>query len=682
MKTLRLKLMVSLLPFVLIVLVALSLVSYQYSTSVITSEIGKAMDLQLASTIGNIETQVDIHKRTVETLARSVEVDRSILTPPQYEELLKRVLATDANAYGVGLWFEPYQYQTNQKYFGPYVYRDHGKSIVTYEYSTASYDYPHWDWYQLGKKTDQATAMTAPYVDDVSKVTMLTNAAPFYDEQGKFLGEATLDVDLTNIQNLVKQIHIPNGGWAFLVDNTGTYVASPNPQQVIKQAKISNESNQSLAHQANVILSSSNGVTQFAQNGNTDSIYFASVPNTNWKLGMVVPDSYLHQDINALLSRLIPIVIGAVLLVALFIYFLSQYLTANLKRIDDLSNLVSSGDLTQSIEINSQDELGHVARNISAMVGNLRGLIMKVHSGAERVGATSEQLNASMEETTQRTDHIALSMQEVAMGAEKQSSITQESKEISFSVFTQMNHIAETVTEITDSVVQASTTAELGTKLAKDTVQQMNEIKAKIDASATSANRLQDSSKRIGTIVAYITDAAAQTNLLSLNAAIEAARAGEQGRGFAVVAEEVRKLAASSHQAAEEISSLVTNIQDSVSEVVSSMNDGTAAIYDGIAMVGRTENSFAEIAVSVKTVTGQMQDFINVVNKTRNQMQSMVEFMDKMLKITSDSACNTEEIAAAVEEQTATMQEISAASTELSQMALSLLESITEFKLV
>ncbi|HLZ65042.1 MAG TPA: methyl-accepting chemotaxis protein, partial [Aliidongia sp.] len=89
---------------------------------------------------------------------------------------------------------------------------------------------------------------------------------------------------------------------------------------------------------------------------------------------------------------------------------------------------------------------------------------------------------------------------------------------------------------------------------------------------------LENSSRRIGDVVALINDIASQTNLLALNATIEAARAGDAGKGFAVVASEVKSLAAQTGRATEEITTQVTAIRTATHEVVSAIHGIEATI--------------------------------------------------------------------------------------------------------
>lgn len=88
--------------------------------------------------------------------------------------------------------------------------------------------------------------------------------------------------------------------------------------------------------------------------------------------------------------------------------------------------------------------------------------------------------------------------------------------------------------------------------------------------------------RRIGEIIASVSDIATQSNFLALNAQIEAARAGERGRGFTVVADEVRGLADQSRQATNDVRSVLKEIQQAVSEAVDVTESGAVGVTVGL----------------------------------------------------------------------------------------------------
>jgi methyl-accepting chemotaxis protein len=136
-----------------------------------------------------------------------------------------------------------------------------------------------------------------------------------------------------------------------------------------------------------------------------------------------------------------------------------------------------------------------------------------------------------------------------------------------------IEELATTAGSIADNVRAVAETAER----TGDTMRDMQE---KVEAIAERAVSLGGRAQKIGQILELINDIAGQTNLLALNAAIEAARAGEAGKGFAVVAAEVRKLAERSIQSTDQISVIITGVQDETNATIMATEQGTRQARD------------------------------------------------------------------------------------------------------
>ena len=220
------------------------------------------------------------------------------------------------------------------------------------------------------------------------------------------------------------------------------------------------------------------------------------------------------------------ILIGISLAVAIAAaLWISISISRSLGRAVGLAGAVADGNLTQTIPVASNDEIGDLVRSLNAMVEKLRQIASEALTAAQNVSAGSQELSASAEQLSQ--------------GATEQASSAEEAS-------SSMEEMASNVKQNADNAGQ---TEKIAAQSAKDA-----------EASGTAVGRAVNAMQTIAEKITIVQEIARQTDLLALNAAVEAARAGEHGKGFAVVASEVRKLAERSQAAAAEIGTLSTRV--------------------------------------------------------------------------------------------------------------------------
>jgi methyl-accepting chemotaxis protein len=299
----------------------------------------------------------------------------------------------------------------------------------------------------------------------------------------------------------------------------------------------------------------------------------------NWKPGM-----YGWFFVSAMIA-------GAMVGIANY-WLVSRILVKPLRRIATVATEISERNLTHVCSMESHDTIGEIISAFNKMAANLRDLIGQVASMSGKVEDDAQLIQRLIGGVRDEFSGQAQSAREIVSAVDHLSGT--------------VSDIADTARSVADSAQNALVVAGAGQSVVQESISGMGQIEQSVSQASGQIHQLGQRSEEIGAIIATIRGIAEQTNLLALNAAIEAARAGEQGRGFAVVADEVRKLAEKTGSATEEISKMISGIQDQVRQTVVSMETSQTQVQDGVERAHKAGASLNEILERVRDVSTMM----------------------------------------------------------------------------
>ncbi len=313
---------------------------------------------------------------------------------------------------------------------------------------------------------------------------------------------------------------------------------------------------------------------------------------------------------------------------------------------------VGKGDLTKRGEVTA-DMFGNLADGFNLMIQRFSQLMKQVRESADRVNRSAGALRENAGQMAGTARHQADESIKTLNAVEQ--------------LAVSMRDVADTAGASSESARQVLKATENGRMSVQETVQDMQRIRSAVQRMSKQVKALGDRSLEISQIVSTIRDIANQTNLLALNAAIEAAGAGEAGARFGVVADQVRKLAESSAQATREIADLVKVIQSETQHAVVTMEHETQAVEAGSASALRTGDVFKEIS----TIAQRSAELAQSIAAAATNQTSSTDQVGRSIKDFTGGAVATQK---ATDSARVTVE-------ELAKLAEGLTTSVSQFKL-
>ncbi|OJT21331.1 chemotaxis protein [Archangium sp. Cb G35] len=296
------------------------------------------------------------------------------------------------------------------------------------------------------------------------------------------------------------------------------------------------------------------------------------------------------------------------------------------------TRIATEGDLTQRIDVDSEDELGELARGIEALVTRLRtvpvtleGVLGELTEAAERLTEASQRQLTFLSHQSRSLSEAGSTMSEIA----------------------QTSNLAASRAEMVLRVAaQADAFSASGRQSIESSAQGLQQLRERVDALMRSVAHLSEQAARAGEIIGSVRDLADQSNVLALNASIEAARAGDEGRGFAVVAREMRALSGQSVQSTQRIGKILLEINQAIRRAVSIAEQDSQQMEAGIVQVMTSADRLKEITTVVHESSQAAKQIVASVTQQNAgiaQMTNVMTTLSQMMGDVVESTMNAEE---------------------------------------
>lgn len=497
-------------------------------------------------------------------------------------------------------------------------------------------DVEHVGWYYLPVQAKEAIWMS-PYMNENINIYMISYVVPLFAEDGTSIGIVGMDIDFSQITDLVDETKVYQSGYAFLTDASAAVMYHKNADEGTKLSDLDS----SLSKSADFIGDDGNqGKTMDYSYKNVNKKFAFYNLDNGMKLVLTAPVSEIYAEAYGLAKLIIIAMIVAFVLSAVIGVIIGTGMTRPIRQLTAVIDQTAKLDFRPTKEggklRKQKDEIGNMATKIHIMRKKLREMMGDLQQTQQVLESNAEDLNHLMKQNSAYAEDNSAATQKLAAGMEETSAnaahivenvgIMRESSD-------NIQRLAEDGEKNSGQIQERAGEMErISTESRHKTDQMYAVMKQKTDAAVEQAKSVQ----KINALTDNIKQISSQTNLLALNANIEAARAGEAGRGFAVVASEIGDLATQTldtvstiDEIVGEVNSSVSNMTECLTTIMEFLEQTVLGDYEHFAQVGEQyhadADTFQQIMQQTKEAVDALEQHIGEISSTVSEINSMVE---------------------------------------------------------
>ncbi len=670
------------LPVLLAGMVVLAFISSLNSKNIMDTQTQQQMDTHLANKTSEISREMEAAVAVAQHMANIVGITYQNEKLDVYEEFLARMIFEEEFIYGGGIWFAPNVYDEEKRFVAPFVYKEDGEAKLTYDYSNKKYDYINQTFYQMVAKGNADVYFTTPYYDRTMDQIMITCSVPMYDQSEKFTGCVSVVITLDTVQKMVRELEVMETGRAFLVTGDGKYLYYHEEEKIMKE-KVQEDENPTMAAAGSEMMEQEEGITAVRLDGREYKLYYTTIPEMGWKLGIMIQTAELNEPVYALCIKLFFLALILLVIIGLTILIQITSVSGQIKKVKNFAGELAGGNFTvPNIDTRRKDELGEMGSSLNEMYDSNKKMVLMVTGHAHILTDSSMELKKASEKLKTEFSVIQSLIEQVNGDMASSGAATEEVNAAVEGVYSSVNILTE---ETKKSLALAGEIRERAAQI-EDNSRKSHE--AAISLARHHRESLEKSIEEarivssIGELAEAISVIAKQINLLSLNASIEAARAGEAGRGFAVVAGEIGKLAGETALTVKEIQETIKKVQSAFGQLTGQstalLDFMTETVTPDYHMFVKVAEQYGGDAASIESFSNEIAEMTAGIDKIIHEVSLAIL---NVAESSQNTLANSQEILTSASEVSGVVEAVNEKSLEQENIAMELEKSVMRFKI-